>query len=456
MQGKGVVMREPQEIPDEEYEQRLERVAAVDVAKASGMMCIRVPHPGRPGKRRTLVWEVPATTNAVLDLAGDLARKQIEKVTLEATSDYWRIWFYLLEAAGLDVQLVKAHDVKQAPGRPKSDKLDAVWLAKLTERGMLRPSFVPPAEIRQLRDYTRLRTDLTRERTRHYSRLEKLLEDALIKVSAVASKLDTLSVRDMIETLIAGERDPKVLAGLAKGRMRAKHAALVEALTGRFDDHHAELARMLLDQIDSLTAQIDKLTARIEQLIAAIPAAQGADADGTTGPGAGLADDAPVLPAIDRLDEITGIGREGAQTILAEIGLDMSRFPTPSHLVSWAKLSPRTIQSGARSRAGRTGKGNPYLKGMLGEAAAAAARTDTFLGERYRRIVKRRGKLKALVAVARSILVIIWHLLTDPTGRYRDLGAGYYANRIDKDRKTRNHIRQLEALGFTVTLAPVA
>ena len=456
MHGKGVLMREPQEIPDEEYEQLLERVAAVDVAKASGMVCTRVPHPGRSGKRRTLVWEVPATTNAVLDLAGDLARAQIEKVTLEATSDYWRIWFYLLEAAGLGVQLVKAHDVKQAPGRPKSDKLDAVWLAKLTERGMLRPSFVPPAEIRQLRDYTRLRTDLARERTRHYSRLEKLLEDALIKVSAVASKLDTLSVRGMIEALIAGERDPKVLAGLAKGRMRAKHAALVEALTGRFDDHHAELARMLLDQIDSLTAQIDKLTARIEQLIAAIPAAQGADADGTTGPGAGLADNAPVLPAIDRLDEITGIGREGAQTIIAEIGLDMSRFPTPGHLVSWAKLSPRTIQSGARSRAGRTGKGNPYLKGMLGEAAAAAARTDTFLGERYRRIVKRRGKLKALVAIARSILVIIWHLLTDPTVRYRDLGASYYANRIDNDRKTRNHIRQLEALGFTVTLAPAA
>ena len=354
------------------------------------------------------------------------------------------------------MQLVRAQDVKQAPGRPKSDKLDAVWLAKLTERGMLRPSFVPPAEIRQLRDYTRLRTDLARERTRHYSRLEKLLEDALIKVSAVASKLDTLSVRDMVEALIAGERDPRVLAGLARGRMRVKHAALVEALTGRFDDHHGELARMLLDQIDALTAQIGRLTTRIEELIAAIPAAQGIDADGTTGPGAGLAEDAPVLPAIDRLDEITGIGRDGAQVIIAEIGLDMSRFPTPGHLVSWAKLSPRTIQSGSKTRGGKTGKGNPYLKGMLGEAAAAAGRTDTFLGERYRRIVKRRGKLKALVAIARTILVIIWHLLTDRTARYHDLGAGYHASRINKDRQTRNHIRQLEALGFTVTLAPAA
>jgi transposase len=163
-----------------------------------------------------------------------------------------------------------------------------------------------------------------------------------------------------------------------------------------------------------------------------------------------------VLPAVDRLDQVSGIGREGAQTITAEIGLDQSRFPTPGHLVSWAKLSPRTIQSGARSRSGRTGKGNPYLKGMPGEAAAAAAKTDTFLGERYRRIVKRRGKLKALVAVARSLLVIIWHLLTDRAARYRDLGAGYYASRIDQDRKIRNHVRQLEALGHTVTLTPAA
>jgi transposase len=447
---------EPQEIEDEAYEQILERVAAVDVAKASGMVCTRVPHQSRPGKRRTRVWTVEATTGAILELADHLMAERVEKVTLESTSDYWRIWFYLLEAAGLAVQLVRAQDVRQAPGRPKSDKLDAVWLAKLTERGMLRPSFVAPAEIRQLRDYTRLRTDLTRERTRHYSRLEKLLEDALIKVSAVASKLDTLSVRDMLEALIAGERDPQVLAGLARGRMKAKHDRLVQALTGKFDDHHAELARMLLDQIDALTAQITRLTTRIEELIAALPAAQGIDADGTTGPTAGLGEGAPALPAVDRLDEVTGIGREGAQAIIAEIGLHMSVFPTPGHLVSWAKISPQTIQSGARTRAGHTGKGNPYLKGILGEAAAAAAKTDTFLGERYRRLVKRRGKLKALVAIARSILVIIWHLLASPEARYRDLGPGYYASRIDKNRKTRDHVRQLVALGYTVTLAPAA
>jgi transposase len=449
-------MREPQEIQDEEHEQLVARVAAIDVAKASGMVCTRVPHASAQGRRVTKVWEVPATTGAIIELGGHLAGLGVEKVTLESTSDYWRVFFYLLEAAGLEVQLVNARDVKNVPGRPKSDKLDSVWLAKLTERGMLRPSFVPPAEIRQLRDYTRLRLDLTRDRSRHVQRIEKLLEDALIKLSTVATDIMGKSGRAMLEALIVGQRDPKVLASLARGKMKAKHAALVEALTGRFDDHHAELARMLLDQYDALTAQINRLTARIEELIAAIPVAQGVDADGTSGPGAGTDPGAPVLPAIQRLDEIPGIARHTAQVLLAELGLDMGVFPTPEHLVSWAKLCPRTIQSGTKSRSGRTGRGNPYLKGILGEAAAAAAKTDTFLGERYRRLVRRVGKLKALVAIARSILVIVWHLLADPAARYHDLGAGYYASRTDKDKKARNHIRQLEALGFTVTLAPAA
>jgi transposase len=387
----------------------------------------------------------------------------VGKVTVESTCDYWRIWFYLLEAAGLDVQLVNARDVKNVPGRPKTDKLDAVWLAKLTEKGLLRPSFVPPAPIRTLRDYTRLRVDLTQERTRHWQRLEKLLEDALIKVSSVASKLDTLSTRDMLEALIAGQRDPHVLAALARGKMKAKRAGLIEALTGRFDEHHAERARMLLDQIDGLSVQIDKLTGRIEALIAAIPAACAPDdahrpddrghtgGEGTAAPAA-----AARLSALQRLAEIPGIGPRGAQVILAEVGLDMTRFPTAGHLASWTKLCPRTIQSGAKSRAGKTGKGNPYLKGILGEAAAAAAKTDTFLGERYRRIVKRRGKLKALVAVARSIVVIVWHLLADPTTRFHDLGADYHTTRINTNRKIRNLVRQLEALGHTVILQPAA
>ena len=438
-----------EEIPDAEHELVIERVCAVDVAKASGTVCVRAP---RERRRVSKVWDVEATTGAVSDLADQLSELGIEKVTVESTSGYWRIWYYLLEAAGLDVQLVNARDVKNVPGRPKTDKLDAVWLAKLTEKGLLRPSFVPPAPIRQLRDYTRLRVDLTRERSRYWQRLEKLLEDALIKLSSVASTLDTLSARDMIEALIAGERDPRRLAGLARGRMKTKRSALIKALDGRFDDHHAELARMLLDQIDTLSAQIGTLTARIDHLLE--------EDDPDNAGGGSVTDEAAAAPArpsvVERLGEIPGIGPAAAQIILAEIGLDMTQFPTAAHLVSWAKLCPRTVQSGPVTRGGKTGKGNPYLKGALGEAAAAAAKTDTFLGERYRRIVKRRGKLKALVAVARSILVIIWHLLTDPFARFCDLGPDYHNSLINTERRIRNHIAQLTAMGYHVTLQPAA
>jgi len=280
----------------------------------------------------------------------------------------------------------------------------------------------------------------------------------------VSSRMDTLSVRDMVEALIAGERDPRVLAGLARGRLKSKHSELVEALTGRFDDHHGELARMLLDSIDALTDRIDRLTTRIDELVEALPEVSapepGDPGDTGTHPPAGRSGASRTggnaLPVLERLGGIPGLGTRGAQIIVAEIGLDMGRFPTPGHLASWAKLTPRTIQSGAMLRSGKTGKGNPYLKGLLGEAAAAAAKTQTFLGERYRRLVKRRGKLKALVAVARSILVIVWHLLADPTARFHDLGIDYHANRTDTDRKVRNHLRQLQALGYTVTLNPIA
>lgn len=447
-------------IADPPHELVVERVAAIDVAKDSGKVCLRIPPKEGKTRRVSRVWDVSATTRAVTDLGDELLAQGCEKVTVESTSDYWRIWFYVLEAAGLSVQLVNARDVKNVPGRAKTDKLDAVWLAKLTERGMLRPSFVPPAPVRQLRDYTRLRIDLIRERTRYWARLEKLLEDALIKVSSVASSMTTMSVREMIEALIAGQRDPQVLALMARKQMRKKHAELVEALNGRFDAHHGELARILLDQIDELTATIDHLSMRIEDLCAHLPGAQPEpDQRGEqTPPGStGDQDRTPeVLSAVDRLDEITGIGRTTAQVILAEIGTDMSIFPTAGHLVSWAKLTPRAIQSGSKTRTGRTGKGNPYLKGVLGEAAATAARTNTFLGARYRRLVKRRGKMKALVAVARSILVIVYQLLSDPTARYQDLGPDYYDKKVLTAKKTRQLRHQLEAMGYTVTLTQVA
>jgi len=358
----------------------------------------------------------------------------------------------VLEACGLAVQLVSASQAKNLPGRPKTDKLDAMWLARLTEMGLLRASFVPPKAIRDLRDYTRARARLIHERTRCWQRLEKLLEGALVKLSSVASKLTTLSAQDMIKAMIAGQRDPEVLAGLARRTMKAKHDALVEALDGMFDDHHGELAALLLDQIAALDAKIAQLGDRAAELAAAMPGAWGTDADGTTGPGAGTGPDAPVLNAVARLAEIPGLSEDLARTIIAETGLDMSRLPTAAHLVSWAGLCPSARQSGPRTRAGKKGRGDTWLRGALGQAANNAARTATFLGERHGRIARRRGKAKAQVAVARSILVIIWHLLKDPAARFTDLGPGYYQARTDVDRKLRNHLRQIQALGFTVTL----
>ena len=262
-----------------------------------------------------------------------------------------------------------------------------------------------------------------------------------------------MSAQDMIKAMIAGQRDPQVLAALARGRMKAKHDDLVQALDGMFDDHHGELAGLLLDQIAFLDGRIAQLTARAAELTAAMPAAWGIDADGTTGPDAGTGPDAPVLPAVARLAEIPGVSPDLARAIIAETGLDMTRFPTAAHLVSWAGLCPSARQSGPRTRAGKKGQGNTWLRGSLGQAAIGAARTATFLGERYHRIARRRGKAKAQVAVARSILVIIWHLLADPAARFTDLGPGYYQARTDKDKKIKNHIRQIEALlGHAITL----
>jgi transposase len=298
---------------------------------------------------------------------------------------------------------------------------------------MLRPSFVPPPPIRRLRDLTRYRADLVATRTAEKNRAEKLLEDAQIKLSVVASDIFGVSGRAMMAALIAGERDPKVLARLARTRMRAKLGLLEEAFVGHFTDHHGFLLATMLARVDQASADIATLEAKIEAEIA------------------------PFAAAADQLDEITGVGRVAAQVIIAEIGVDMGRFPTPGHLTSWARYAPGVKQSaGKRKGTATTGHGNPYLARVLGEAAVAAGRTNTFLGERYRRIARRRGTKKAIVAVGRSILVIVWHLLSDPDARFHDLGADFYDTRINADRTKRNHIRQLEALGYKVTLEPAA
>ena len=426
--------------------EQVERVAAIDIAKASAMVCTRLPKEGAAsGRRVQRVWPVEASTNAIVELADHLVCQGVELVVMESTSDYWRCFFYLLEDRGLRVWLVNARDVKNVPGRPKTDKLDAIWLAKLAERGMLRASFVPPKPVRRLRDLTRLRKTLTEDRSRYRQRIEKILEDAQIKVSVVATDLFGVSGRSMIDALVAGERCPQALAELARGRMRVKIPTLVQALTGRFEEHHGFLIGLLLEDHDRLTAQIERLTERIETAIAEID------------PGPPPDQEHPDRMALlDRLDEIPGLGRTAAQMIVAEIGVDMGVFPTPGHLASWAKLTPRTLQSGATTTHGPTGKGNRWLKSPLAEAAVAAGKTTTFLGARYRRIIKHAPKKKAVVAISRNILELAWHLIQDPDTRYQDLGADWHNRHINHTRKTRQHIRELEHLGYTVTITPAA
>lgn len=432
----------------EQAVEQVSRVAAIDIAKASAMVCTRLPGEKNPQRRVQRTFPVRATLDAIEELADHLVCQQVELVVMESTSNFWRPFFYVLEDRGLKVWLVNARDVKNVPGRPKTDKLDAIWLAKLAERGMLRPSFVPPAAIRALRDLTRLRTTLTRDRSRYRNRIQDVLEDACIKVSDKndgASDLFGTSGRAMLDALVAGERNPKTLAQLARGRMRVKIPALEKALAGRFEDRHGQEIGMLLDLHDALTAKIEELTGRIEQAIAAV--------DPTPPPD----DDHPTrMPLLDRLDEIPGVGRETAQTIIAEIGVDMSVFPTGGHLAAWAKLTPRTIQSGNKNTHGPAGKGNGWLKGPLGQAAMNAGRTKTFLGARYRRIVKHAPKKKAMVAVSRNILEICWILIDDPDARYCDLGVDWHDRHVDRTRKTRQHLRELENLGYTVTLTPAA
>jgi transposase len=420
-------------IRTQDNEEIIERVAALDIGKAELMCCVRVPHEDHRGRRLQEVAAYPTLTRSLLSMADRLACLGVTRVVMEATADYWKPVFYLLEAAGFETWLVNAKDVKHLPGRPKTDKLDAVWLCKVAERQMLRPSFVPPPPIRRLRDLTRYRADLVAARTAEKQRAEKLLEDACIKLSSVITNIFGVSGRDMLDALAAGERNPKVLAQLARRSMRTKITVLEEAFTGHFTSHHAFLLTAMLSRVNAISADIAAVDAQIQ----------------------GQA--APFAEMVARLDEIPGISLTAAYVILAEIGTDMTRFPTAGHLVSWARLAPGIKESAGKKKGkGSTGHGNAYLAAILGNAAAGAAKTNTFLGERYRRIARRRGSKRAIVAIGRSILVITWHLLSDPTARFHDLGPGFYADRIDPERRKRNHIHQLEPLGYTVTVKPAA
>src|SRR5450756_689390 len=338
------------------------RVAALDIGKAELVCCVRIPDPGGGSRRVQEVTTYSTMTRSLQVMADRLMDLGVTRIVMEATSSYWKPPFYLLEAHGFQVWLVNAKDVKHLPGRPKTDRLDAVWLCKVAERQMLRPSFVPPIPIRRLRDLTRYRMSLVSDQSAEKNRVAKLLA-----------------------------------------------------------------------RIDALSVDIADLDTKIEARLA------------------------PFADAVARLDEIPGVGATTAAVIIAEVGDDMTRFPTPAHLSSWARFAPGVKESAGRKKGtGATGHGDRYLARVLGEAAVGASRTNTFLGERYRRIARRRGKKKAVVAVGRSILVIVWYLLSDPETRYHDLGSGYYDSRINPERRKRNHIRQLEALGYKVTLQPAA
>jgi transposase len=443
-------------VEDEDYQLRHERVAGIDIAKAKADVCTRLPPQCDGGRRASRVEEVPARAREILDLAVRLIADGVELVVMESTSDYWRIWFYLLEAAGLNVQLVNSSHARQLAGRPKTDRLDAQWIARLAEMGLLRPSFVPPPEIRALRDLTRTRLQLVRDRTREWQRLEKLLEGALVKLSsAVWSLAKAKTARDILAAIARGERDPKALAALAAPQVRGGRAAIEQALEGMtLMDCHPMLIRVHLDHIALLDRSVAELEDEIEAALDAIPAARGISADGVPSPDPGPG--AAALPAAERLAEIPGVSLMLARAIIAETGLDMTRFQTADHLVSWAGLAPVTRQSGPRSRKPGKGQGDAYLKGYCTQAANGTAGTDTFLGERLRRLSRRLGGNRAKCAVARSILVIVWHLLADPEARFADLGPDWHERNGDRDRKIRAHVRQLQALGLDVTLTTAA
>ena len=406
----------------------IDRCAGLDVGKLEVVACVRAPD-GKGG-RRSEVRTYDTFTSGLEALAGWLGAEGVTEVVMEATGQYWKPIWYLLEDRHFELLLVNARHVKILPGR-KTDVGDAAWLAELLEHGLLRGSFVPPPVIRELRDLTRYRKRLIQAHASEEQRIHKTLEDAGIKLDSVASDVLGVSGRLMLNALVAGERDPEVLADLAKRRLRSKIPELRQALRGRFGDHHALLVRLSLTHIEQLEAAIAELDARVDAMIA------------------------PFERARDRLDTITGVGKRAAECIIAEIGVDMSVFPTAGHLASWAGRCPGNNKTGGKRRSGKTTKGNRWLGDILTECAWAAAHTrDTYLSAQFWRLARRIGKQKAAIAVGHSILVIAWHLLSNDCD-YQDLGGDFFARR-DTDRARQRAIAQLEQLGYQVTLEPVA
>ncbi len=405
-------------------ERIVERPGALDVHKATVMACVRV------WQERELtehVAEFATTVHGLLALRDWLEALGVTQVAMEATGVYWRPVWAILEDR-FELMLVNARHVKAVPGR-KTDVKDAQWLCQLLEAGLLKASFVPPKPIRTLRNLTRYRKTQINDRSREANRLHKILEDTGIKLGCVASDIMGKSGRDMLDALVAGTTNPNVLADLARGQLRKKIPALREALEGRFEDEHALVVGQILAHLDFLDEAIGRLSEEIEERMR------------------------PFAAQRELLMTIPGVKQRAAEVLIAEIGVDMSVFPTPKHLASWAKVCPGNDESAGKRRSGKTGKGNKWLRATLTESANAATRTKgTYLAAQYQRLRGRRGHSKAVTAVGHSILTAAWHMLQ--TGElYNDLGGDYFT-RKNPDGYTRRLIRQLEALGHSVTLQP--
>jgi len=410
-----------------------DRVCGIDIGKAGLVATIRVPSDRDPARRAQETRSFGTTRKEVLALADWLRCWQVPAVVMEATGDYWKGPFYRLEAEGFECVLADARQVKNLPGRPKRDPADSRWLAACFERGAVTACFVATPEFRVIRLHTRYRRDLTAERTRDKQRAEKLLESAAIKLSCVVTDLHGVTGRDIMEHLIAGQRDPRALAQLARARARRKIAQLEEALEGAefFTDDHAALLKTMLARIDRVNEEIGRLTEVIERLLA------------------------PYEEQLQQAESMPGWARRAAQDAVAETGVDMSRFRTGGHLVSWGSRAPLDHQSGKRKGQARAKKGNRYLGGLLGETAVAAGRTQTREGARYRRLARKRGKAKACVAVGNTQLKVYHKLLSNPGMRYQDLGPDYYERRRDIRRQIAHHVGKLGDLGFEVTLCRI-
>ena len=407
-----------------------DRVCGIDIGKAGMVATIRVPSDKDPSRRAQETRSFGTTKKEVLALADWLRCWQVPAAVMESTGDYWKGPFYRLEAEGFECVLADAKQVKNLPGRPKRDPSDSRWLAACFERGAVTSCFVATPEFRVIRLHTRYRRDLTGERTREKQRAEKLLESAAIKLSSVVTDLHGVTGRDIMDHLIAGERNPKTLAQLARTRARRKITELEEALEGAefFADEHAALLKTMLERIDRVNAEIDELTAVIERLLA------------------------PYEEQLEQAESMPGWGRRSAQDAVAETGVDMTRFRTGGHLSSWAGKTPLDNQSGKRTGRAKSKKGNRYLAAVTGETAIAAGKTQTREGARYRRLARRRGKAKAQVAVGNTQLKVYHKLLSNPGLRYQDLGADYYERQRDVRRQIAHHVGKLGALGFEVTL----